>query len=93
MSEKEELLDYLEENEERELSVKLLLIMIAFVMVVMFLFVPKIYLRNEIYYISREIGNLEIQKESLVAENRALRKKLEDSKFRFLTTEIPINME
>lgn len=93
MDEKEELLSYIEESEEKELGVKLLLLMIAFVLLMMFLFVPKIYLRSEIYYTSREIDNLKIQKESLVAENKALQKNLEDSKFRFLTAEIPVNTE
>lgn len=91
--EKEELLSYTEEIEQQELSVKILLLVFAFLLFILFLFVPKIYLRSEIYYLSRQIDDLNIQKNSLVEENKALRKKLEDSKFNFLTTEIPIDLE
>jgi len=93
MEEKEELLSYVKESEDGELSVKTLLIMLLFVFVSLVLFVPKIYLRSEIYYLSREIDNLRIQKESLSAENEELLRKLEDTKFRFLTTEIPLDLE
>jgi hypothetical protein len=92
MEEKDQLLEELKPEEEN-LSVKILLFVFAFMLLMNFLFVPKIYLRNQIYYSSKNIDNLQIQRDSLLEENKALEKKLEDIKFRFLTTEIPIDLE
>ncbi|MFP4333530.1 MAG: hypothetical protein ACOCP1_00835 [Campylobacterales bacterium] len=92
MEDKDQLLEDLKPEKE-ELSVRILLFVFAFMLLMNFLFIPKIYLRNQIYYSSKNIDNLQIQRDSLLEENKALEKKLEDIKFKFLTTEIPIDLE
>ncbi len=46
------------------------------------LFVPKIYLRNNIYYTSKDINKLYAHYISLKEENRFLSQQLEDMKFK-----------
>jgi regulator of replication initiation timing len=46
------------------------------------IFVPKIYLRNNIYYISKDINKLYSHYISLKEENTFLRQQLEDAKFK-----------
>jgi cell division protein FtsL len=48
----------------------------------MVLYVPKIYLRNHIYYTSKEINKLYAHYISLKEENRFLSQQLEDMKFK-----------
>jgi len=76
------------QEEEKNLDVKFLLMMLAFLFLAMILTVPKIYLRNNIYYSSKEIYQLQTEEDSLVEENRRLRRILEDMKFRHLVTDI-----
>ena len=46
------------------------------------LFIPKIYLRNNIYYTSKEINKLYSHYMSLKEENKFLVQQLEDAKFK-----------
>ena len=46
------------------------------------LFIPKIYLRNNIYYTSKDINKLYAHYISLKEENRFLSQQLEDMKFK-----------
>ena len=46
------------------------------------LFVPKIYLANNIYYTSKDINKLYANYVSLKEENRFLQQQLEDMKFK-----------
>ena len=55
---------------------------------VLLLFIPKIYIRNNIYYTSRNIVQLQTQLDSLNEENKQIKKQLEDIKFRNLTHEL-----
>ncbi len=47
------------------------------------LFVPKIYLSNNIYYISRKINILEDQKRLLLEEQQILKNELEKERFKY----------
>ena len=49
---------------------------------VLILFFPKIYLRNNIYYVSKDINNLNTQYISLKEENRFLKQQHEDALFK-----------
>lgn len=51
-------------------------------LVSLILFIPKIYLRNNIYYISKDINNLYSHYRSLKEENKFLIQQLEDAKFK-----------
>ena len=55
---------------------------------ILLLFMPQVYLANNIYYASKNINYLKSQKEALRDENGDLQQKLESLKFNFLTLEI-----
>ena len=59
-----------------------ILIIFAVLIAVFVLFVPKIYLRNNIYYISKDINKLYSHYISLKEENKFLYQQLEDAKFK-----------
>lgn len=61
---------------------KAILIVLSITVVVLALFIPKIYLRNNIYYVSRDINILYADYISLKEENRFLQQQLEDMKFK-----------
>jgi cell division protein FtsB len=59
-----------------------LLIIFGTMFVVLALFMPKIYLRNNIYYISKDINKLHAQNISLKEENKFLDQQLEKMKYK-----------
>ncbi|MBT0828726.1 hypothetical protein KJQ75_07760 [Campylobacter lari] len=74
---KYELLDSIVSEENKNLSPKNLLyagLMIAFALLIFF---PQIYIRNQIYYVSRDIADLRSQELVLDEENKELRRQLE----------------
>jgi len=64
-------------NARNSLTLVLSLLVIALV-----LFTPKIFLRNNIYYVSKDINKLYAHYISLKEENRFLGQQLEDMKFK-----------
>ena len=66
------------------------MVLVAFVCMaaVLLLFVPKVYIRSNIYYVSRNMIQLQAQIDSLSEENKHIKKQLEDIKFRNLTHEL-----
>lgn len=75
-------------KEGRNLEVKHLFIAFMLLIVAIAVFIPKIYLRNEIYFTSKEIHKLQNHKEILAEENSKLKQEIEDIKFKYLVTEI-----
>ena len=61
---------------------KALGIVFSIVVFVLALLLPKIYLRNNIYYISKDINKLQIQYISLKEENKFLKQQYEDAVFK-----------
>lgn len=59
-----------------------LIITISLLIIALVLFVPKIYLANNIYYVSKDINKLYANYVSLKEENRFLQQQLEDMKFK-----------
>lgn len=59
-----------------------LLIVFTILLFALVLFIPKIYLRNNIYYISKDINRLYAHYISLQEENKFLAQQLEDMKFK-----------
>jgi cell division protein FtsL len=59
-----------------------LFIVLLFLILSFVLFFPKIYLRNNIYYISKDINRLYAHYISLKEENKFLKQQLEDTKFK-----------
>ena len=49
--------------------------------IILVVFFPKIYLRNNIYYVSKDINDLNTQYISLKEENRFLKQQHEDALF------------
>ena len=64
------------------INTKPLIIIYLLFIVSLVIFFPKIYLRNKIYYISRDINKLNTQYISLKEENRFLKQQLEDALFK-----------
>ncbi len=60
----------------------------AILFLILLLFMPQVYLANNIYYASKNINYLKSQREALRDENGNLQQKLESLKFNFLTLEI-----
>lgn len=61
---------------------KSLIIVLSILVISLVLFVPKIYLANNIYYTSKDINKLYANYVSLKEENRFLQQQLEDMKFK-----------
>jgi len=79
------LLDEVESQRKRDvenLSVKLLLGVLLALFTALLVILPDIYLKNEIYYQSRDIAKLYNEYSVLKEENRALKQKLEKIKFK-----------
>jgi len=52
------------------------------VFIALALFLPKIYIANQIYYISRDIADISGKRDMLLEENRALSIKLENLRYK-----------
>lgn len=61
---------------------KSLLIVLSILFIAIFLLIPKIYLRNNIYYLSKDINKLNAQYISLKEENKFLKQQHEDALFK-----------
>ncbi len=84
MSDKHELLsDYdNEQKKERNLDFKTLLLVYLALSVAFLILLPKVYIKNQIYYISRDISKLYSEYSILEEENRYLNQKLESIRFK-----------
>ena len=80
MSDKQELLE--EYEKEKNLDFKFLMLIYLSFAVAFSVVIPKIYIKNQIYYISRSIHKLSSQNSILIEENRYLRQKLESMRFK-----------
>lgn len=65
-------------KEDRKVLYRVLLLLV----IVLVIFFPKIYLRNNIYYVSKDINDLNTQYISLKEENRFLKQQHEDALFK-----------
>ena len=83
-NDREELLESIQDLGEGQghIGIGTFLIVILAVLLVLALFVPKIYLSNAIYYKSRNINKLLDDYEILKEENRLLNQKLEKIRFK-----------
>lgn len=61
---------------------KALFIVLFSLIIVLALFMPKIYLKNNIYYVSKDINSLYFQYVSLKEENKFLQQQHEDALFK-----------
>lgn len=74
---KYELLDSIVSEENKNLSPKNLLYAMMIIVFALLVFFPQIYIRNQIYYISRDIADLRSQEWVLDEENKELQRQLE----------------
>ena len=83
-SDKKQLLDKIDEtiNEEKNLDFKLLAIVYLSMIVGLLIILPKIYIKNEIYYTSRQISKISSEYSVLKEENKFLKQKVESMKFK-----------
>ncbi|WQS94131.1 hypothetical protein E5D98_04380 [Helicobacter pylori] len=82
-SEKNALFDVITPKQEHGISLMALIEVLVFGGAFLALFAPKIYLSNNIYYISRKINVLEDQKRLLIEEQQVLKDKLEKERFKY----------
>ncbi|EEK3179006.1 hypothetical protein G9043_001671 [Campylobacter jejuni] len=68
-------------KENRNLNFNHLLFAALLVSFALFLFAPQIYIRNQIYYLSREIATLRTEESVLNEENKDLKRRLENMRF------------
>jgi len=61
---------------------KAIFIVFSFMFLALFFLIPKIYLRNNIYYISKDINKLHVQYISLKEEHKFLKQQHEDAVFK-----------
>jgi len=80
MSDKQELLD--QYGKEKNLDYKFLLMVYLSMAIAFSIILPKIYIKNQIYYISRDIHKLHSERSILEEENVFLKQKLESIRFK-----------
>ncbi len=80
LTDKQELLE--ECAKERNLDFKFLLLVYLSLAVAFLIVLPKIYIKNQIYYISRDIHKLYSENSILYEENKYLKQKLESIRFK-----------
>lgn len=66
-----------------KLSIAYLLSALRIFFIALALFCPKVYLANNIYYISKEIANLQVSRDILEEQNKQLKREREDIEFAF----------
>ena len=71
-----------EQKKEKNLDFKFLLLIYLSLAVGFSIILPKIYIKNQIYYISRDINKLYSNYSILKEENRYLKQKLESIRFK-----------
>jgi cell division protein FtsL len=69
---------------------KSIFLVFTILILMLVLFIPKIYFRNNIYYISKDINRLYSHYISLKEENIFLKQQLEDAKFKNQITDFII---
>jgi len=84
MSDKKELLEEYdnEQNREKNLDFKFLILVYMSIAVAFLIVLPKIYIKNQVYYISRDINKLYSEYSILNEENKFLKQKLESIRFK-----------
>ncbi|PID48132.1 MAG: hypothetical protein CR967_01435 [Proteobacteria bacterium] len=71
-----------EQQKDKNLEFKTLVFIFSFIIVILIVVLPNIYIKNQIYYISRDIGDLHEEYIILKEENREIRRKIEAIKFK-----------
>lgn len=71
-----------EQKKEKNLDFKFLLLIYLSLAIGFSIILPKIYIKNQIYYISRDINKLYSNYSILKEENRYLKQKLESIRFK-----------
>ena len=66
----------------KKISQKPLILVLLILFLVLVIFLPKIFLRNNIYYVSKDINKLYSHYISLKEETKFLKQQLEDAKFK-----------
>ena len=84
MDDKNKLLDHYdaEQKVEKNLDFRFLLLVYMVMFVAFLLILPKIYIKNQIYYMSRDISKLYGEYSILKEENRVLKQNLENIRFK-----------
>ncbi len=81
---KDELISIIDEidDENNNLEFGILIAIFTLLILILTIFMPKIYLKHNIYYKSRDLRVLKYQYSALHQENIALKQKLQELKFK-----------
>ncbi len=84
MNDKGELLEEYDNEQKREknLDFKFLMLVYISMTIALLIVLPKIYIKNQVYYISRDINQLYSEYSILHEENKYLKQKLESIRFK-----------
>lgn len=84
MQDKDDLLQLHDKEQVREqnLDFKTLMVVYLALLIALAVFLPKIYITNKIYYTSRDIADLNSKRDVLLEENRELRLRLEQMRYK-----------
>ena len=84
MSEKTELLSEIDLvlNPKKNLDANFFLYVLLVIMMVLVVLFPKIYIQQQIYFISRDISKLKGEYDTLKEENRLIRSSVESIRFK-----------
>jgi cell division protein FtsL len=84
MSEKHEILDAVGAvvTPDRTMGIRFFALFLLVVTIALALLFPKIYLQSQIYYKSRDIAHLQQEHNALQEENRIIRSKVEEIRFK-----------
>ncbi|MBE0490902.1 MAG: hypothetical protein IBX44_01470 [Sulfurospirillum sp.] len=84
MNDKQSLLSHYDDAQKKEKNIefKTLLLVYASLIVAFLAILPKVYIKNQIYYTSRDISKLKSEYSILEEEHRYLKQKLESIRFK-----------
>ena len=84
MSEKSELLEELDSilNPQKRVDFNYLLYVLITIMFVSIVLFPKIYIQQQIYFMSRDISKLKSEHDTLKEENRLIKSSVESIRFK-----------
>ena len=89
MDKQEILVEYEHESSKtKDLSFKTLATVYLFLFLSLMIFLPMIYIKNQIYYISRDFGKQISEYEVLIEENRRLKLGIETVRFKYQVLDV-----
>lgn len=80
--ERSELLDLKSSEDTQEISFSCFAAVVLLFFIGLIIFLPKVYIANQIYYLSREINDLSGKKDVLLEERKLIKSKIEEINYK-----------